>query len=191
MKKGRSKNKKFFKELKKELEELKFTKHHFYYTALVLIIFILTIFLFNNYNKCNLYEINMSDNDFSVKNGVLIMTSKDNILRLSNIRYTGEIENVSSVELGLYVKDGETEYLLNSFGRYSAEGFLLNDYLEQIKFEVDETKNNIDVFTKDVRKLIVDNLYLRISVTDLENNTISEEIRLNVDSLYSNSKLFY
>lgn len=191
MKKGRSKNKKFFKELKKELEELKFTKHHFYYTALVLIIFILTIFLFNNYNKCNLYEINMSDNDFSVKNGVLIMTSKDNILRLSNIRYTGEIENVSSIELGLYVKDGETEYLLNSFGRYSAEGFLLNDYLEQIKFEVDETKNNIDVFTKDVRKLIVDNLYLRISVTDLENNTISEEIRLNVDSLYSNSKLFY
>ena len=53
MKKGKNKRKKFFKELKKELEEFKFTKHHFYYTALVLIIFILTIFLFNNYNKCN------------------------------------------------------------------------------------------------------------------------------------------
>lgn len=191
MKKGRSKRKKFFKELKKELEEFKFTKHHFYYTALVLIIFILTIFLFNNYNKCNLYEINMSKNDFSVKNGVLILTGKDNILRLSNISYSGELENVTSVDLSLYVKGENEDYTLNTFGRYSAEGFLLNEYLDGIKFEVDETKNNIDVFTKKVRNLIKDNLYLRISVTDLEGNVITEELNLKVDSLYSNSKLFY
>ena len=191
MKKGRSKRKKFFKELKKELEEFKFTKHHFYYTALVLIIVILTIFLFNNYNKCNLYEINMSKNDFSVKNGVLIMTGKDNVLRLSNISYSGELENVISVDLNLYVKGENEDFTLNIFGRYSAEGFLLNEYLDGIKFEVDETKNNIDVFTKKVKNLIKDNLYLRISVTDLDGNVITEELNLKVDSLYSNSKLFY
>ena len=191
IKKGSKKINKYLKELKKEIKELKLTKHHFYYTILCLVVLILSIFLFNNYNKCNLYEINVYKDDFEVKNGFLLMTDGNNILQIDNMQYSGDIENVTSVSMELYVKIDKKEKLINSFSSYSDEYFNLKNYLERIQFNINETKNNESVLTKEVRKNIVDNLYLRITINTEDGIEVIKNINLKLDKLYSSNKLFY
>lgn len=191
IKKGSKKLNKYLKELKKEIKELKLTKHHFYYTILCLVVLILSIFLFNNYNKCNLYEINVYKDDFEVKNGFLLMTDGNNILQIDNMQYSGDIENVTSVSMELYVKIDKEEKLINSFSSYSDEYFNLKNYLERIQFNINETKNNESVLTKEVRKNIVDNLYLRITINTEDGIEVIKNINLKLDKLYSSNKLFY
>lgn len=189
--KGSKKVKKFFKELVEEVKSLELTKHHFYYTILCLIILILSIFLFNNYNKCKLYEITVDSGNIIVKNGLLVVSDGNNIVRIDNISYTGEIENATSVKMSLIVKVDDEEVLLNSFSSLSGEGFNLSEYLDRISFDINETKHNEDVITSRVKKYIEKNLYLKVEITNLEGNEEEYNIRLNVDRLYSNNKLFY
>lgn len=188
MRKGKGK---FAKEMKEYFKDYVFNKHHFYYVALILIIILLSIFLFNNYNKCTVYEVSTKTKTFNVDNGLLVLTKDDSILKVSNITYSGEATYAMYIEIGLYVAVGDEYYLINSFSSTSDEGFNLNDYLEKIKFDITENKSNIDIFTDKVKENIVNNLYLKVNMTSIDGENTEEEIKLNSDVLYKNVKLFY
>ena len=188
MRKGKGK---FVKELKNYFKDYQFNKHHFYYTVLILIILHLSIFLFNNYNKCTVYEVSSNTDTFDVKNGVLILTKDDSILKISDITYDGDILYAMYVEMGLYVVINDEYYLINSFSSTSDEGFNLIDYLDKTKFDITENNTNIDIFSNDIKNHIVDNLYLKISMTSIDGEVVEEELKLDVDALYRNTKLFY
>ena len=189
--KTNKKIKKFFKDLREEFKSLELTKHHFYYTLLALILLILSIFLFNNYNNCQIYEVSVSSPSFSLENGLLVMSKGNNIIRLDSIKYNGDIENVTYIKSELYVLvDGE-EKLLNAYTTSSESGFSLSEYTENMTFDINETKYNEDVITKKVRKKLAKNLYLRITVISVDGNEEIFKKKLTTDKLYSNSKLFY
>ncbi len=182
---------KFVKEIKEYYKDYKFNKHHFYYTVLLLIILLLSVFLFNNYNKCTVYEVSNDTNSFNVKNGVLVLTKDDSILKVSDITYDGDVVNAMYVEMGLYVDVDDEYFLINSFSSTSDEGFNLTDYLQKIKFDITENSTNVDIFTNDIKNNIVDNLYLKIKMTSVDGETTEEELKLDVNPLYRNVKLFY
>ncbi len=185
------KMKKFFKELVIECKSLKFTKHHFYYTLLSLIILILSIFLFNNYNNCQIYEVSINTPGFVVDNGLVVLSKGNNIIRMDSIKYNGDIETISYIKSELYVLvDGE-EMLLNAFTTSSEDGFSLEEYTKNMSFDINETKYNEDVITRKVRKALPNNLYLRISTFTTDGNEQLFKLKLNAEKLYSNSKLFY
>ena len=189
--KTNKKIKKFFKELYNELKGLKLNKHHFYYTLLGLIILILSIFLFNNYNNCQIYELKVSTPGFSIDNGLLVLSKGNNIIRMDSIKYDGKIENVSYIKSELYVKVNGEEKLLNAFTTSSEEGFSLKEYANRMSFDIDETKFNEDVITRDVRKNIVKNLYLRITFYATDGNEELHEVNIKAEKLFSNTRLFY
>lgn len=186
---------KFFKELKKDIKfyfkDYMFNKHHFYYTLLILIILLLSIFLINNYNKCNVYEVSTNNDSFNIDNGILVVTKDDNILKISDISYEGLVKDAIYVQIGLYVKVDGKDSLINSFSATSSEGFNINEYLSKIKFDINENNDNTDVFTNKVKSNIEDSLYLRVSMTSTDNINFNEDIKVRVKSLYRNTKLFY
>ena len=185
------KKKNFFKNLKRYFKNTKLTKHHFYYSALIMIILILSVFLLNNYDKCKIYEVSAKSDTFNVDNGLIVVTDDDCLIRISNISYKGGITNVVSVHIGLYVEANNTEYLLNEFGSNSSEGFNLNDYLSKLNFNISEDSNSRDVFTSKVKRNIDENLYIKIKMTSVEGLDVDENIDLEPSIKYQNSKLFY
>lgn len=188
MRKGKNK---FIKEMKVYFKDYRFNKHNFYYTTLVLIIILLSIFLVNNYNKCTVYDVSTQSKNFSVNNGLLVLTGDNSILKVTDISYTGSVKYAMYVNIGLYVTVGDENYLLNSFSSTSSDGFDLNDYLETIKFDISENKDNTDIFTTAIKKNIVKNLYLKVEMTSIDGKSTQTEIKLDTSVLYRNDKLFY
>lgn len=182
---------KFLKKLKKDIKNINLTKHHFYYSVLALIVLILSIFLFNNYNKCKIYYVNAKSDTFNVDNGLIVVTDDDCIVRISNITYNGGITNVVSAHLELYVEVNGKKYLLNEFGANSGEGFNLNDYINKLNFNILEDSNSTDVITSKIRKNIANNLYLKVKMTSVDGLDVEETIDLESSLKYQNSKLFY
>jgi hypothetical protein len=182
---------KYMKKVRKYFKQYEFTKNHFYYTSLILIIMLLSVFLFNNYNKCTVYEVEATTNDFSINNGLLVVTKDDTVLKLSDISYKGGIQDAVYIEVGLYVLVDSEYHLINNFSSTSSEGFNLSDYLDKVKFDISENNNNIDIFTNSIKDNIVNNLYLKIKLTSVDGKTLERKIKLNSNSLYRNVKLFY
>lgn len=189
-KRDRKKIKKFFRDFKSEIEDLKLTKHHFYYTALCLIIILLSIFLFNNYNNCRMYEINAGKDDFEINNGLLIVSAGNNILQINNIEYNGNIDSVMSLKTELYVLIKGEEYKIDSFER-TGDGFNIIECLSERRFIINETKYNESVLTKKILNNIEDNLYLRITYYTEDSTKYETNINLSLDNIYSSNKLFY
>lgn len=168
-----------------------FQKHHIIYAVLVLIIIVLSIFTFNNYGKCRIYSLSTSDNTYKIANGVLVLTNQKNILKVSNIEYAGNVENIASVSLTLCVDiDGKCGSIV-TMGSNAAEGMNLSRYLEKVSFDINETAKNEISLTKEIRKNIVDNLFLKVDIVTLDGKVVNDVVKVDVDKQYNNNKLIY
>lgn len=177
----------------KKKREVKFQYQNYYtvYFVMGLIIILLSIFLISNFGKCKIYSLSTSDSKYKVANGVLVMTNQKNILKLSNIEYYGDIENIVSVSLDLCV-DMETECdTIATMSSNAAEGMNLPMYLEKISFDLNEENSKEIEFTSKVKRRIVKELYLEIEIITLEGEKINDLVKVDVDKQYSNNKLFY
>lgn len=177
--------------MKKKEVKFQYQKHYTVYGVMGLIIIILSIFLINNFGRCKVYSLSTSDSKYKIANGVLVMSNQKNILKLSNIEYHGDVENIISVSLDLCV-DMKTECdTIATMGSNSAEGMNLSKYLEKISFDINENNDKKIEFTRKVKGRIVKELYLEIEIITLEGEKINDLVKIDVDKQYSNSKLFY
>lgn len=176
---------------KKKKEEFVLKKEYFIYGVLGLVIILLSVFLINNIGKCRVYSLSTSNPKYRVANGVLVLTNQKNILKLSNIEYTGKEDNIVSVSLNLCVDMKKSCDSIATMSSNAAEGMSLKGYLEKISFDVNEASNKGLAITKKIKKRIVKELYLEVSIVTLDGESINDIVKIDVDKQYINNKMFY
>lgn len=176
---------------KKKKFNYQYKKEHGIYLVMGLIIAFLSLFLVNNFGRCKIYSLSTTSNTYKFGNGVLVLSNQKNTLKLNNIEYAGNIENIISVELTLCV---DVEGKCNSIwymSSNSAEGMNLGQYLEKVSFDINEDSDTLKIFTKDVRKNITKKFLLQVEIVTLEGEQIYDLVPIDVDLQYNNNKLFY
>lgn len=169
----------------------RYQPEHGIYAILGSIIIVLSIFLFNNFGKCKIYSLSSNDPEYKMGNGLLVLTNQKSILKLSNIKYEGNIENVIYVGLTLCVDIDSKCNSISTTSSNSGEGMNLAMHLDKVSFDINEDASKAIAFTKKNRKNIVDNLYLKIDLITLDGRQIYDLVKIDTDIQYKNSKLFY
>jgi transcriptional regulator with XRE-family HTH domain len=139
-------------------------------TQLIIVIISLLFFMYyfiTNYNSIHAYTISYSDKNYTIDNGIFIITKEKIYFNLGNIKSNSEIKY-----LKLYYKDNKKENLIY---RTDDVNIVLYDYYGYNNF-FDYNKMNT----------ILENLYLDI---ELENGI--QTIKLSVDKYFSNDKIKY
>lgn len=168
-----------------------YKKEHGIYLVLSIIIIFLGLFLFNNFAKCKVYSLSIDHPSYNLEDGIIVLTTDKSILKINNIGYDGQIENVISVVLTLCVDVDSKCNAIASVNSNASEGMNYAYYLKNVSFDLNEDMSNTNIFTKKVKKNIEDNLFLQVSLITSDGETHYDLIPINVDMEYSNNKLFY
>ncbi len=148
----------------------KFRRYLIYSCSFILILLIvfLSYYFITTYNSLVVYEINGEDNNFSIQNGLMIVSKDKTYIQLGSIK---SIDNFDIESIKLYYKKNDLKINLiettDSFCFYSS------------------TYQNSELQYGDL-KYLVPNLFLEVK---LSNNEVSN-IKLNLVKSYSNNKLY-
>lgn len=138
-----------------------------------LIIFIfLLIYFISNYNQVTLYKIDLNNADYTINYSYLLINHNAVTIKLNKIT-NNELPYQPDYKITLYYlkNDNKNEIITKNNFQYLK--------LEENKERFKEVINNLD------------NLYLDITYTDLENKTMNETIKLELTKKISTNKLIY
>lgn len=151
---------------------------------ILIILILLAIFCFNNYDECRIYTIYSDDSNFSLF-GLITKTNDTNKLVISNIKYRGDkLIKVTALNYELYINDklvyfGSKEIELSVKNR----SFDINKAIESVTIYLDSYKNyELDK---------IENFELKFEYIDDENDNHSYIIPLMLEKNFSNNKLMY
>lgn len=168
----------------------RYQKRHSIYFVVGVIMLLLIIFLVRNFGNCKIYTLQIEDENYSLQDGLLILTNKTNILKLSNINYNGDIQNVSDIELSLCVEIDDSCEKIYTRKANSSEGMNLNESISSMIVDIYDNNKTTDIFTRKVKREIDENLKLEIVLTPLGGEKIYKKIPVTTTIEYSNNKLF-
>ena len=149
-------------------------KKYFYLLSIIIIIIFLISFLTNiNKNTYNFKTISTTCKDFNVTGSIAYDKDRASIY-ISNIDYCGENNNIiyKSIECSLYEKNNNTNVMISSYK--SMKDVRLNDYLKEIKL-------NIDNYLNVCKNYSSDSLYLEINAKDDNDNITTYKIPLKLN----------
>ena len=129
-------------------------KMKFMYSIIFIIILLLLFFIYyfiNSYNSIKVYTLNYDDQEFTLKDGLLILTKQRSYLRLGELEYDKDKINVTNLKL--YYKDNKKEILI-------AEDKDLD------KITLRDLYGYNDILSSN----ILNNIYLKINYNDKEEN---------------------
>ena len=149
-------------------------KKYFYLLSIIIIIIFLISFLTNiNKNTYNFKTISTTCKDFNVTGSIAYDKDRASIY-ISNIDYCGENNNIiyKSIECSLYEKNNNTNVMISSYK--SMKDVRLDDYLKEIKLNIDNYLNVCKNYSND-------SLYLEINAKDDNDNIITYKIPLKLN----------
>lgn len=122
---------------------------------IVLVIIIIIILILNNNKTFEFKQLASTCSNFKVS-GVLAYDKNKSSIYISNIDYCGETDNniYEKIECNLYEKVTDTSKVISSCKEES--NISLNDYLENIKLNIDNYEKQCKTYNKD-------SLYLEIN----------------------------
>lgn len=136
---------------------------------LILIVSFLGYYFINNYNSIKVYEINNSDSDININNGLLIISKDIFYIQLGNVESLNDKET-NTIDL-YYTLNNET---VNLFYGDTTSCFYTSNYTDlKIKYS-------------DIKKHLLKNLYLKVTYKNEEEKVI----KLNLEQTYSNNKIY-
>ena len=145
-------------------------KMKFMYSIIFIIILILLFFIYyfiNSYNSIKIYTLNYDKQEFTLKDGLLILTKQKSYLRLGELEYDKDKINVTNLKL--YYKDNKKEILI-------AEDKDLD------KITLRDLYGYNEIFSSN----ILNNIYLKINYNDKE-----EDIKLIIKRDFINNFLLF
>ncbi len=135
--------------------------------VIFLLLIFFTLYFKNNYNSFRLYKVSLNDNQYILKDGYLIVDKDEYILNLGNIINT-EYPIKTNYTITIYYQTGQSKTIITSKENY-----------EYIMFKDDELLDDFN------------NLYINIKYFDLNNEEISENLKLDITEIRSNNKIIY
>ena len=155
---------------------------------LSLVAIILAIFMYNNYNSCQIYSVKSQNSEIQLT-GVLNITNKKNLLMINNLKYSGtNIHEVQMINFRLesesiiYYQSGELESNANEdFNMIS-----FNDCLKNISIYISEEEDGLQLGA-----ILNDKLSIVIDYLDYNKVLHHYTIPISLKREFSNSKLIY
>ena len=176
--------KKTFKDYLNSILKLLAKCWNFVWTHILMIIFsvlfiLLFIFWVNNYNAINVYYLNYNGSDnIAIDRGYFIKNKTRNILVIDNISVTKIDYDIKSVNLELYtLVIGEKVVIYHSNS--------LDDII------IDELNNYPTVLKRDIVRSMQNNLHLKITITDEDDEIHNYQANIVFKEFFSNDKLAY
>lgn len=160
------------------------------FNIIIFFTFLITlIYTLNNFNKNKIFYITSLEDNFSI-NGYIIFNQKEELFILDSITYN---DSTIGTNLEPIVKSyniilkNKNEILYNSEYSINDEYQTLSNALKYSKINFSESNDKSKIITeKDI-----DNVYLSLSFTDINDNIIERNIKLKLSEKFSNNKLFY
>lgn len=142
-------------------------------SIIILIIFCLLIFFFENYNATKIYDVYYEDADTYVKNGIIISTRSKQYFNFGNIIIENKDKKKDSlVKCRLYLKMDNQEKTLATYSMNSGSYYTGIDYKE---LDAADISNNLD------------NLWLSISYIDNRGLNEKKKIHLKTKLRYKSN----
>ena len=192
--------------------EKKKTKRKSIFLIIGLIIFflviILLLLLIFNSNKFKVYKLSLESDNYSINNGILILSKVNNYFSLGTIKVNGEnLNEDSEYYIRIYYKDGNEENLiLATF--YSDdivinEEYGYNEYFDDFDTNIDnlyldisyiiDNEINTETFKFKTEEIMENDIWLYLKHHSIGGNNDSEEISstkqakyISIDSLVNN-----
>lgn len=147
--------------------------------VILLIVIIAGFILISRINKKDdfVFEpIHAECDNFNIT-GVLAYNDVKSSIYISELSYCGEKDDTlyNSISCTLYETTGDINKSLSSYKKEDENGFKLEDYLKEVKFNVD----NYDKICKTYNE---DNLYLEIEAKDKDGKVTKYHVPLSLDS---------
>ena len=144
--------------------------------ALVSIIFIAVIIFTNTYNRFKVYQVVIESDDFYTKRGLYVETNIKDTLMLNNLKLRDiEIKEDDIVSVDLYYLENKKEHIIQNYS--SLNDIIFTNFQSYIK---------IDDLSK-----YMDNLYIRVTIINSQNETKTYTSKLKFVLDFSNNKIFY
>ena len=146
-------------------------KMKFVYSIITIVLLVLLFFIYyfiNSYNSIKVYTMNYDDQEFTLKDGLLILTNQKSYLRLGELVY--DKDNINITNLKLYYKTDKKEILI-------AEDKDLDKLTLRDLYGYNEIIN---------KSKIDNNIYLKIYYSDKE-----KEIKLIIKRDFINNYLLF
>ena len=129
----------------------------------------------NTYNKFHVYRVHIESDDMYSFMGTYIDTNIKDTLNLGTIKLKNvEINNNDVVSVDLYYVESGKEFVLQSYS--TLDSIYFSNYISYI--EIDELSNYLD------------NLYLKVKITNKNNETKEYIGKLEFTEDFSNNKLY-
>ena len=141
----------------------------------VLILSLIMIFI-NTYNRFKVYKVNLESSNFVFINGTYVETRIKDVLNLGDIEIKGvEINSTDVVSVDLYIIKNDKEIILYNYSS-----------LDKIYFVGSQSYYKLDDLSK-----YFDNLYLKVTIINSENEISEYTTKLKFALDFSNNKIFY
>lgn len=143
-------------------------------SIIVIVVFCLLTFFFENYNATKLYNIYYEDDEINVKNGIIISTRSKQYLNIGSIWIDNKkSDNIFPINCKLIYKDKNKNEELVTFSIKNNYYYGNMDYKKITDYKIDE---------------LIDRLYLQINYLE-DNITIEKEVKLNVNLKYKSNEI--
>lgn len=168
----------------KILEILKSYKTIIYVSFLINIVML--VFSYNIMTSNHEYVFSGSDENFVIKDGLIVLNNDLNILYGNNIKYINKKDyEVKKIKIGYYVKKVNDDFspLIEkdlSFDEKITINELVNNF---INFNIVEKNSAKNIFTEENVKLMNDGIYLIFKAETKEEKIIESKIKLNIEKI--------
>lgn len=136
-----------------------------------LLIFFLVYYFINNYNSIKVYKIEGENEEFAVKNGILVFSKEKSYFRVGNLELKNN-QNVSGIKL-YFIKD-------------NIEKLIFEGGISDLDILFENIFNYNEYFKYDDLEYIINNLRLDIKLEDNSTQTLE----LKPKKAYENNKIF-
>lgn len=165
--------------------------------CLFLLIFVLLfsgIYMLTNFGRSKVYSISSDSSEYIIQ-GYLITNQKQNIITISNLEYDNK-NNIYCVnsyfecnddkyvrDIKIYLNDGKKRIATFHIDKGEKDVVLLNNLLKDVTIDLSENSKKINIKENDLKIII--------SYESAEYEKIKIELKLNLQEVYTNNKIFY
>ena len=142
--------------------------------SFVIFLSIILIILKSN-NTFEFKEISSNCDNFNIT-GSMSYDNNKSVIYISNVTYCGEKDNTKYQSIKCLLLDKHDITIKEISKCEEKENITLNDFLKDVKFHVDNTKNSCSIYSEE-------HLYLEIYATKENGETVLHEIPLKVSDM--------
>lgn len=158
--------------------------------CLTSLLFVMTIYFINNYNKFKICIFKGSNDLFEVS-GNATFSKKIHLLNITNLGYKKDDIKLKEIKISLVANNNGKERLIFGKGADGGSIFSLEEYIKMnSQYTIFEQYGYEEYFNSEIIENFKDIIYLKIEMVDEFNKKTISTIKVNSEC-YSNNKLFY